>query len=328
MTIGRGMAVRRVQVPAADQKTMIKGVALSLTASALFGVMYFYTSLMYPLTGEQIFAWRMLLTVPLMTIVVLAWGEGQQIRSIFRRLGHQPGLLLVLPLSSLLLGVQLWLFMWAPLHDMALDVSIGYFMLPLTMLMAGRLIYGDRLSRLQQLAALSAALGVVHGVYQAGGFSWAALLVALGYPCYFILRRHFRTDCLGGLWFDTLLTLPAACWFVLASDEPLSTVLAGRPVLYLLIPILGLISTLALAAYVLASRHLNLSLFGLLGYVEPVLLVLVALLLGERIAEDQWLTYMPIWLAVFLLAAEGVYGLRRDRGPEQRSAGAQFSGDV
>jgi len=48
-----------------------------------------------------------------------------------------------------------------------------------------------------------------------------------------------------------------------------------------------------------------------LGYVEPVLLVLVALLLGERIAEDQWLTYAPIWLAVGLLATEGIMSLRR-----------------
>lgn len=290
---------------------MIKGVALSLTASVLFGVMYYYTSLMHPLSGEQVFAWRMVFTVPLMTLFMLAMGAGGQIRAIGRRLGEEPRLWLVLPLSSALLGVQLWLFLWAPLHDMALDVSIGYFMLPLTMLLTGRLVYRDRLSPAQKMAALSAAVGVVHGIYQAGGFSWAASLVALGYPLYFVLRRRFGTDCLGGLWFDILLTLPVACWFLLSAEGPVSAALDGRPVLYLLIPVLGLISALALAAYILASRHLELSLFGLLGYVEPVLLVLVALLLGERIADGQWLTYLPIWLAVALLAAEGVYGLIR-----------------
>jgi len=290
---------------------MIRGIALSLTASVLFGVLYYYSSLLFPLDGEQIFGWRMLLTVPVMTIFMLVWGEWAQVGRIARRLRCEPGLWLVLPLSSMLLGVQLWLFMWAPLHDQALDVSIGYFMLPLTMLLAGRVFYGDRLSRLQKLGALSAALGVSHGIYQAGGFSWAALLVAFGYPWYFILRRRFNTDCLGGLWFDMLLTLPVALWFAAVADGPVLSMFAQRPALYLLIPVLGLISSTALAAYVLASRYLNLSLFGLLGYVEPVLLVLVALLLGERIAEDQWLTYAPIWLAVGLLATEGIMSLRR-----------------
>lgn len=290
---------------------MTRGVALSLTASALFGVLYYYSSLLFPLTGEQIFGWRMLLTVPVMTVFMLVWGEWVQVGRIARRLRREPGLWLVLPLSSALLGVQLWLFMWAPLHDKALDVSIGYFMLPLTMLLAGRFFHRDRLSRPQTLAALSAALGVSHGIYQAGGFSWAALVVALGYPWYFILRRRFNTDCLGGLWLDMLLMLPVALWFAVIASGPLSPMFTQRPALYFLIPMLGLISSAALAAYMLASRRLNLSLFGLMGYVEPILLVLVALLLGERIADDQWLTYAPIWLAVGLLATEGISSLRR-----------------
>ena len=173
---------------------MFKGVAFSLTASFLFGVMYYYTSLLYPLTGEQIFGWRMLLTVPIMTILIVVWGEWNRVSEIIERLKIEPELWIVLPLSSILLGIQLWLFMWAPLHNKALEVSIGYFMLPLTMLLAGRLIYQDRLSGFQILAALSALSGVCHELYQAGGFSWASLLVAIGYPLYFILRRTARTD--------------------------------------------------------------------------------------------------------------------------------------
>ena len=288
---------------------MSKGVALSLTASVLFGVLYYYASLLYPLTGEQIFGWRMLLTVPIMTVLLLIWGEWHQVRAIAHRLRREPGLWLVLPLSSALLGIQLWLFMWAPLHDKALDVSLGYFMLPLTMLLVGRVVYRDQLSLLQKVAAVSASLGVIHGIYQAGGFSWAALLVAFGYPWYFVLRRSFNTDRVGGLWFDMSLMLPVAYWFAVAANDAVQAVFVSRPALYLLIPLLGLISSLALGAYVLSSRYLNLSLFGLMGYVEPVLLVIVALLLGERIAAEQWLTYLPIWLAVGLLATDGVLRL-------------------
>ena len=70
---------------------MVKGVGFSLTASLLFGVMYYYTSLLSPLSGEQIFGWRMLFTVPVMTLFVLIWGEWHQIREITRRLRRELG---------------------------------------------------------------------------------------------------------------------------------------------------------------------------------------------------------------------------------------------
>jgi chloramphenicol-sensitive protein RarD len=51
----------------------------------------------------------------------------------------------------------------------------------------------------------------------------------------------------------------------------------------------------------------------LLSYVEPVLLLGVALLLGERIKAGEWLTYIPIWLAVMVLVYEGFKHLVRQR---------------
>ena len=218
--------------------------------------------------------------------------------------------------------------MWAPLHDLALEVSIGYFMLPLTMLMVGRFVYRDRLSGWQKVAATSALFAVIHELYQVGGFSWASLLIALGYPLYFILRRSFKTDCLGGLWFDMLLTLPIAFWFAIASEQFPFAVFAERPMLYVLIPVLGAISALALASYVASSMLLNLSLFGLLGYVEPVLLVVVAILLGEQIEQNQWLTYILIWLAVGLLIVEGMVNLRNARRLNTRMAQPMPAGDA
>lgn len=291
-----------------------QGVALSVLASTLFGVMYYYTSWLSPLDGEQIFGWRMLLTVPLMAAFLLAGGDWQLVRATRHRLRTEPLLWLVLPLSAALLGVQLWLFLWAPPNGRALDVSLGYFMLPLAMVLTGRLVYGERLTLAQRLAVLCAGTGVLHELWRVGSFSWTAAVVALGYPLYFMLRRRYRTDHLGGLWFDMLLMLPLAAWFALGVAPGLD-VYAQRPALWGLVPVMGLISTTALVSYILSSRLLPLGLFGLLGYVEPVLLVGVALLLGERIAPTQWWTYGPVWLAVGLLVLEGLLKLRPDRAP-------------
>ncbi|MCF5166427.1 EamA family transporter RarD [Pseudomonas congelans] len=281
---------------------MYKGVVLSVLASTLFGVMYFYTSLMTPLDGEEIFGWRMLLTVPCATLFMLVSGDWRRVREVAIRLRQQPLLIFALLLSSVLLGAQLLIFMWAPLHGRSLEVSLGYFLLPLSMILTGRVVYGEHLSYLQKVAAVFAMIGVAHELWRLGSFSWETLLVAGGYPLYFVLRRKLKTDHLGGLWFDMLLMLPIGLWFI-ANGNPQA--IQQAPLLYLLIPLLGVISASALVSYILASRLLPFSLFGLLSYVEPVLLVGVALLLGESIGRDEWLTYLPIWMAVVVLMIEG-----------------------
>ena len=291
---------------------MSKGIVLSVLASSLFGVMYYYTSLLYPLSGAEIFGWRMLLTLPCMTLFMCFSGDWRLVPTIVTRLRQHPRLWIALLASSALVGLQLWLFLWAPLNGHSLDVSLGYFLLPLTMILTGRVVYGEHLSHLQKIAAALATFGVANEVYRVGGFSWTTLVVAIGYPLYFVLRKRIGTDNLGGLWMDMLLLMPAAFLFVQTGEHGFD-VASQREALYTLIPLLGLISALALISYIMASRMLAFSQFGLLSYVEPVLLVCVALLLGESISAGQWLTYLPIWLAVMVLVFEGFKHMVRQR---------------
>ena len=291
---------------------MSKGIVLSVSASALFAVMYYYTSLLSPLTGVEIFGWRMLLTMPCMTAFLLVTRDWHLVTALIQRLIATPRLLIAAIASSALMGAQLWLFMWAPLNDYSLDVSLGYFLLPLSMVLTGRIVYGERLSYLQKVAVFFATLGVFNELYQVGGFSWATLLVVIGYPIYFILRKRIKTDNLGGLWLDMTLMLPIALWFVQSGEQGLD-VFDQYPWLSLLIPVLGVISASALVSYIVASRLLPFSLFGLLSYVEPVLLLGVALLLGESIKAGEWLTYIPIWMAVAVLVFEGFKHLVRQQ---------------
>lgn len=286
------------------------GVFLSLAASTAFATLYYYSTLLQPLGGIDIYAWRIVMTAPCLTLLVLGLGRWSEVRAIVTRLRTEPRLWLLLPLSSALLGVQLWLFMWAPNHGYGLDVALGYFLLPLTLVLAGRLLFRERVSRLKGLACLLAALGVGNELLENASISWTTLLAALGYTVYFCVRRWARLDSLGGLWFDMVLAIPAGLALILLNPELTQTVLDSSRLAWL-IPGLGLLSAAALALMVLSSRMLDMVLFGLLSYVEPILLVFVALLLGEWISPSQWITYSLIWGAIMVLVTEGVVQRRR-----------------
>ncbi|KAB0641839.1 EamA family transporter RarD [Burkholderia latens] len=286
-----------------------RGIALSVIASTLFALMSAYAKLLAPLTGLDIFAWRILWTVPGALALIALRGRWPALVELVRRGLRDWRLLVALPASAALLGLQLWLFLWAPLHGRMLEVSLGYFLLPLTMVIVGRFYYHERLDPLQWMAVACAALGVAHEVWATRAFAWPTLVVALGYPPYFVLRRRINADSLAAFALEIVLLCPVA--FAMVSASP--TAVAHRPLLWaVLLPGLGVLSTLALASYLKASRMLPMALFGILGYVEPVLLVAVSLLLlGETLSIAQLATYGPIWVAVALTAWHSAMLMRR-----------------
>ncbi len=136
--------------------------------------------------------------MPCMTAFLLVTREWKLVTALIQRLIATPRLLIAAIASSALMGAQLWLFMWAPLNGYSLDVSLVYFLLPLSMVLTGRIVYGERLSYLQKVAVFFATLGVFNELYQVVVFPGATLLVVIGYPIYFILRKRIKTDNLVG----------------------------------------------------------------------------------------------------------------------------------
>lgn len=111
--------------------------------------------------------------------------------------------------------------------------------------------------------------------------------------------------------------MPVCLWFVLRQPDAAPSgwaALAATPSLHGLVPLLGALSALALGLYMAANRRLPLGLFGLLSYVEPLLLVAAALLMGERMQPGQAPMYALIGAGVALLVLEGAWKLKRRIG--------------
>ncbi|ENU24399.1 protein RarD [Acinetobacter proteolyticus] len=291
---------------------MFKGIAYSILASVTFGVLYFYSQLLGSLDSEQTFGWRIIATIPFLTLFMWLSGDLSLIKTVFKRILANPSLLLLLFATSVLTSAQLWLFLWAPMHGRGLQVSLGYFLLPLVLVLAGSFLYGEKLSKFQYVAVLLAVFGVGHEIWRLGSIAWETAFVALGYAAYFVLRKKIQTDHLGGFWWDLILILPIAIFFIQTGEMSYLKFLE-HPSLIVVVIGLGLLSAIGLGSYILASRYLPLIIFGLLGYLEPVLLALVSLLIGEKIGADEWLTYIPIWLAVLVLVIEGATHLYQQK---------------
>lgn len=290
---------------------MYKGILLSLTASCLFGLVYYYPVLLRPLSIIDIFCWRLLMSFPAILLLVFAERQSGAIVYLFKRIRAQPLLLLALLFSALLVAIQMLIFVWAPLSGKALSTSLGYFMLPLTMVICGRVFYKERFSFFQKIAVVLAFIGVALEVYITGAFSWETVIICVGYPIYFMFRRYMNIDGVAGTLSDFFfIALGCLIYFIIQYD--IQKVTDDVVNFHLFIPLLGIVTAVAFAAYFSASRLLPLGLFGLLGYVEPILLAIVSILfLHETISAEHIIPYAFIWGSVCLLILEGIiYTLR------------------
>src|SRR5699024_7200636 len=75
--------------------------------------------------------------------------------------------------------------------------------------------------------------------------------------------------------------------------------------------VIGIASVVAMSAYVGASSLLPMPMFGLLSYVEPMLLVVVAIILGEQMQGADALVYAILAVALTLLALAGFRDARK-----------------
>lgn len=243
-----------------------------------------------------------------MGFALLAFRQWWLVTDIWQRIKKQPWIVLALIACGVLVAAQLWVFSWAPLNGRGLQVALGYFLLPLVLVVIGKLLYKDELLWWHWLAAGVAAAGVCFEIIRVGGISWETLLVTLGYPVYFVLRRAIGTAHLGGMFWEFLLLSPVALIFVVVEVTNGET-LSANPTLLWLAPLFGIWSAIALICYLLASRYLSISIFGLLSYLEPALLVVASLLIGERIADAEWPLYIAVWAAVGIIIVGGTVQL-------------------
>src|SRR6185369_3966678 len=93
--------------------------------------------------------------------------------------------------------------------------SLGYFITPFVSVLLGVIFLKERLRRLQLVSLLLAAVGVLLLTFQYGSIPWVALILAITFGSYGLLRKVVSVDSMAGLTVETLLLAPAALAYLL-----------------------------------------------------------------------------------------------------------------
>ncbi|RIY34757.1 EamA family transporter RarD [Psittacicella gerlachiana] len=285
---------------------MYRYVLCCICSQVLFSSLYLFSDAMQPLTGTTIFSLRMLaMWCGLFLLINLVLPRKAFINFIRRDLSTNWKKWAIMVMGSALFGSQLWLFMWAPINGEGVNVAMGYFLFPLMMMLAGRLIWQERLSFWQGVATSCAIIGVANELYFHGEFSWTTLWVALAFPPYYLTRRAMKVHPLLGLFFDLCLIAPC-CLIYLWGQEQAFALITTEWRYWILVPLLGLVSALSMFLNLLSSNHLPVKIFSMLSYLEPALLFLCAVFwLHTSVSLTSYVSYSFIWTGLIVLTVSG-----------------------
>ena len=96
-------------------KLMTQGILLCIFSQLLFGILYLFSLWLQPLSGTDVFAWRMVTMIfGLLLILFPTIGYKSILHLITNILGYNWKRWILFLLGTLDAGSQFWLFMWAP----------------------------------------------------------------------------------------------------------------------------------------------------------------------------------------------------------------------
>jgi chloramphenicol-sensitive protein RarD len=282
------------------------GVAFALLAYVTWGIVPLYWKLLAAVAPIELVAHRIVWALVVVGVLSRVAGTWHEVGAALGDRAVRSKLLF----SSVLIGTNWGLFIWAVATGRTAEASLGYFINPLMSVLLGVIVLGERLQRGQWIAVALAGLAVVLLLVLGDGLPWVALTLAVTFAAYGLVRKLAPISSLPGLFVESLVLTPIAlglvAWRERAGDGVLGS---GDARLVTLVALSGLVTALPLAWFNAAARRLPLSTVGFFQYVSPTLQLLLAVYaFDEPVAPARWAAFALIWVALAIHSGSMLIG--------------------
>lgn len=216
--------------------------------------------------------------------------------------------MLTLLASTLLVSCNWLLYIWAVNAGHLLQASLGYYINPLVNVFLGMVFLGEKLRRPQAFAVLLAALGVLYLTFFFGQFPWVALALAFTFGLYGLIHKTMSVGSLVGLSIETFLAaIPASIYLIYLGQQGSGSFLNQGTGTDLMLMASSLVTAVPLLFFSFGARRLQLSTVGILQYLAPSCMFLMAVFLfDEPFFKAQIISFCVIWTALAIYSTDSV----------------------
>ncbi len=272
-----------------------RGFFFALAAYLLWGFLPFYMKAVAHIPVAEVLAHRIVWSVPLAGIILLALGRTSDIRAAFAN----PRTLMFAALTAAIISVNWAVYVWAIGAGRALETALGYYINPLFSVFMGAMFLGERLTKTQLVAIALAVLAVAIITWDAGGLPLVSLALAVSWGFYALAKRTLPVGPAQGFFLEVLiLSVPSLAYILYVQASGQGHLFASNSDLVLLCSA-GFVTAVPLILYATGAKGLRLSTIGIMQYIAPSMIFLIAVFVfREPFSVWRLLAFVCIWTAL------------------------------
>lgn len=270
---------------------------MATCAYVLWGFLPLYFAATKHISPLELLAHRVIWAVPFAVGVMALQSRLGELRTLFADIK----VVRMMALTAFLIAGNWGIYIYAVGQNLASQAALGYYFTPLIVVAMGAALLGERMTKLQGIAIGIATLAVLYRTFAGGEFPLIGLTLAFSFAIYGYFRKTQPVGPTQGFLLEVLILLPFALVYVtwLAAQGTGHVFTSVADTLWLVG--CGPVTAVPLILYAFGAKALRFSTVGLMGYIGPTLIFIVAFtLLGEELDATQFATFGLVWCALAL----------------------------
>lgn len=277
-----------------------RGLVFCLITNVTWAVQPLYWRLVRSVPAVELLAHRVLWSAVTCVLLLVATRR----RAALRALPEQPRIRGLLTAAGLCLAAAWGVYIHAVNTDQVVQGSLGLFMVPLTTVLVGVVVFGERLNPGQRIAIGVAVLATAVIGVSYGRPPWLALAIAVLMAVYAALKKQAAAPVLAGFTFECLAVVaPVSVWLAVLAGTGEARVPELGAWQTLAITGTGLLTVVPLLSHAAAIDRVPLVVLGIVQYLNPVIQFTLAVwVLNEHVTPARWTGFALVWLALIAFA--------------------------
>jgi chloramphenicol-sensitive protein RarD len=285
-----------------------QGLAFAFSAYMLWGLLPLYMKAIDQVSPAEVVAHRVLWSVPVAGLVLVLLGRTKDLRAAIA----SPKTLLMACLTAGLISLNWGIYIWAIAQGKALDAALGYYINPLFSILLASIILGERLTRLQWGAISLTAVAIVILTLENGSLPFVAISLMTTWGFYALFKKSLPVGPNQGFLLEVLILTPPALGLMIWMGLSGQGKFLGETSDTLLLLGCGVVTAVPLLLYANGAKLLRLSTIGIMQYIAPTMIMLIAVFVfDEPFGTARLVAFPLIWAALVLYS---IPMLRQMRG--------------
>lgn len=279
-----------------DRKEYIQGIVFGISAYLLWGLLPLYWKMVGVISPLQIFSHRVVWSFIFLTLIMIFMKKGETFRNEIKSVKNW----LYFLWPSIFISINWIIFIWAVNNGYVLETSLGYYMNPLLVNLFGSILLKEKVSRLQKFGIGFATAGVILKTVTYGKLPIIAIVLALSFSVYGLLKKKSRVDSLTGLAFETLIIGIPSVIYMLYIEISGQGIAGNQPGYFWPIIILsGVLTAIPLLLYAEGLKKLPMTVMGFIQYLAPTIgLFLGIFVFKEPFDISSLFAFGLIWIGI------------------------------